>query len=339
MVVAADATSAEIKVLSTNTTYEIRVEAIKGTSVSAPVSITASTLGVSATLTDLSPGTRHVTWTANDSLLGTATITRDITLAVGQSAWLPAPPDLWRPEATIGRDAMAGRQALLAPQPCPSTGKRASLTAGYRHTCALTSSGGVKCWGDNGFGAIGVGDTTPRLTPVNVTALGTSVVAIAAGDYHTCALSATGAVKCWGWNVYGGLGLGDTTPRYTSVDVTALGTSVVGLTAGAMHTCALTALGAVKCWGLNSSNGELGLGDSTNRLTPTDLTALGTSIVALTAGSSHTCALTTAGTVKCWGYGSYGGLGLGDTLNRLAPVDTSMQDGAVLIQTPLVASP
>ncbi|MBS0556173.1 MAG: RCC1 repeat-containing protein [Proteobacteria bacterium] len=192
---------------------------------------------------------------------------------------------------------------------------------GY-HTCALSSTGAVTCWGYNGYGQLGDGSTAARTTPVAVSGLGSGVAAIAAGFYHTCALTTAGAVKCWGRNDFGQLGNGSTTNSATPVVVSGLGSGVAAIAAGAFHTCALTTAGAVKCWGYNG-NGQLGDGSTTDRSTPVAVSGLGSDVAAIAAGFNHTCAVTTAGAVKCWGWNYYGQLGDGSTTSRTTPVAVS----------------
>jgi alpha-tubulin suppressor-like RCC1 family protein len=95
----------------------------------------------------------------------------------------------------------------------------AAIAPGQYHTCALTAGGGVKCWGNNLYGQLGDGTTTQRTTPVDVSGLTSGVAAIAVGWYHTCALTAGGGVKCWGYNLYGQLGDGEFGYSPTPVDV------------------------------------------------------------------------------------------------------------------------
>lgn len=173
------------------------------------------------------------------------------------------------------------------------------IAVGELHTCALTTSGGVKCWGDNQSGQLGNGTTVGSLIPVSVTGLTSGVTAISVGVYFTCALTTNGAVKCWGSNYYGQLGNGTTVNSLIPVSVTGLTSGVTAISAGSYHICALTTEG-VKCWGRNNS-AQLGNGSQTNSTVPVSVTGLTNGVSAISAGASHTCALTTNGVVKCWG--------------------------------------
>jgi len=157
--------------------------------------------------------------------------------------------------------------------------------------------------------------------------------AIGAGYAHVCALLTNGSVKCWGYNNYGQLGLGDTNIRGDGANEMAdnlpavdLGTdrTATAIAVGSFHSCALLDDDSVKCWG-NNTYGQLGQGDVTDRgdgsgelgdnLVAVDLGA-GRTAQAISAGDYHTCALLDDDTVKCWGRNSNGQLGLGDTANR-----------------------
>jgi alpha-tubulin suppressor-like RCC1 family protein len=195
-----------------------------------------------------------------------------------------------------------------------------AIAAGGWHTCSLTTGGGVKCWGGNGYGQLGDGTTTNRFTSVDVVGLGSGVQAIASGHYHTCALTSGGGVKCWGFNNHGQLGDGTTTGRLTPVDVVGMASGVQAIVAGYAHTCALTTGGGVKCCGFND-HGQLGDGTTTGRLTPVDVVGLSSGVQAIVVGSAHTCVRSSGGGVKCWGLNDHGQLGDGTRTDRLTPVD------------------
>jgi hypothetical protein len=196
----------------------------------------------------------------------------------------------------------------------------AAITAGYASTCALTTEGAIKCWGNNEYGGLGDGTNVNRYTPVDVIGLSSGVKAISAGEGHTCAITGTGGVKCWGSNENGKLGDGSTDDHWTPWDVAGLSSDVSAISAGKYQTCAMTDSGRILCWGGNWS-GELGDGTSTHRLTPVETSGIASHASAVEAGDFHTCALVGQGRPKCWGSDYVGELGLGTLIYHLTPVD------------------
>ena len=200
----------------------------------------------------------------------------------------------------------------------------ASITAAGVHTCAVTTTGGAKCWGRNTRGQLGDGSTTERTTPVDVSGLTSGVASISASGEHTCAVTTTGGAKCWGRNQYGQLGNGTTTAwnasTPTPVDVSGLTSGVASISTHIDHTCAVTTTGGAKCWGHNDK-GQLGDGSTTDRTTPVDVSGLTSGVASISVGRQHTCAVTTTGGAKCWGDNPYGQVGDGSTTKRTTPVD------------------
>ncbi len=195
-----------------------------------------------------------------------------------------------------------------------------ALSVGGGHACVLTTDHGVKCWGDNRFGQLGDGTTQSRNTPVDVIDLTGNVQAVTAGYSHTCALMKDGGIKCWGLNGDGQLGDGTRESRTAPVDVLALPPAQM-VTAGGDHTCAITIAGALKCWGANHM-GQLGNGSQDASSEPVDVAGLTRNVIAVDAGSAHTCAITTFGRTACWGENrNFGQLGNGTTGERFKPDD------------------
>ncbi len=190
---------------------------------------------------------------------------------------------------------------------------------GGNHSCAILSSGTVQCWGRNSSGQLGDGTTDERLLPVAVLGLPATPTALAAGEAHTCALFATGAVSCWGRNAAGQLGNGATADSSTPVAVSGLAAGALEIVAGFDYSCARLANGTVQCWGGNG-DGQLGNGSQTSSPFPVTVTGLSRAAVALATGFYHTCAALQDGDVECWGDNARGQLGDGTRDDQPAPV-------------------
>lgn len=232
---------------------------------------------------------------------------------------------------------LAGMENAAAPDPIAAratsepAGRRLAL--GQSHTCAISADGALRCWGDASVGQLGTGttetvgdDEAPADVPALDLGLGRRARAIAAGDFHTCAIVQGGAVLCWGWNRFGQLGyartddLGDDEPiaNLPAVDL-GPGRAATALAAGANFTCALLDDGSVRCWGGNIG-GQLGQGNTANigdDEKPGSVPAIplgpGRRAVGIAAGGFHACAVLDDGELRCWGSNAKGELGLRTT--------------------------
>jgi len=175
------------------------------------------------------------------------------------------------------------------------TGRTArQVAAGSSNTCALLDDFTVKCWGVNGYGQLGLGDTTSRggaagemgdnLPAVNL-GISRTATQIAVGHEHACAILDNATVKCWGYNVFGELGLGDTERRGDGANE--MGDSLTAVDLGSSHTALQIVVG-------NSDY-----------------------ILDSTVGT-HSCAILDDNTLKCWGSNAFGQLGFIDAFNDTA---------------------
>ncbi|MGB1461289.1 MAG: S8 family serine peptidase [Candidatus Thalassarchaeaceae archaeon] len=188
------------------------------------------------------------------------------------------------------------------------------LSAGDWHTCAILDDASLKCWGRNNFGQLGDGTNSDSSTPVTVSLPGEKFLAVSAGSNHTCAVSDSWAVSCWGSNQNGQLGIGTTVSSNTPSTVT-VGGSVVAVSAGGSHTCAIldgTSGGDVKCWGDNAF-GQLGDGTTTQQNDASTVTSPVTGAITIDVGRSHTCIVDSSDSVHCWGGSDKGQVGDGST--------------------------
>jgi alpha-tubulin suppressor-like RCC1 family protein len=183
------------------------------------------------------------------------------------------------------------------------------IAAGDYHTCYLSASGRVTCWGWNHFGQIGVDVGQDQILPgqwVNLQ----GIVQISAGAYHTCAVDTNHQVFCWGRNNMGQLGTGDTDDRSVPVKVAGLeNISIDSVTAGSVHTCAFEKGGRAWCWGSNR-DGKLGSGETAPYSAAPEAVDLPVDrVVSMSAGATFTCAASETGQTWCWGDGFFGETG------------------------------
>ncbi len=184
-----------------------------------------------------------------------------------------------------------------------------AISAGNLFACALTTNGAVQCWGYS--------QVTSSLSAVTVVpGLESGIVAVSVGStadgpggvaepFSACALTASGAVQCWGDNTYGQLGNGSSgfsSSSLVPVPVTGLDSGVTAVSVGGVDACAITAAGAVQCWGDNSF-GQLGIDPTAlaSSAVPVPVPGLTSGVVAVSVGEAAACALTVEGQVECWG--------------------------------------
>jgi alpha-tubulin suppressor-like RCC1 family protein len=207
------------------------------------------------------------------------------------------------------------------PWPVPAVTNAVAVAAGQNHSLALANTGEVYAWGANGSGQLGLGfaSSTPSPTPTLIPGL-SGIVGIAAGESHSLAWTASGALYAWGNNGNGRLGDNSTTHRTAPILITGI-SGVAEVAAGRYHTIARTTSGQVFTWGRNTQ-GQLGLGNTNERLVPTQVTAL-TDVQAIGAGHNHSLA-STATTTYAWGQNTSSQVGDGLTSNRTSPYATSI---------------
>ena len=211
--------------------------------------------------------------------------------------------------------------------PVPLGGDVVHIDSSVDHSCAALEDGTVRCWGAGGaklgYGDGDTGEVGAEQTPAQrgVVDVGGRAIQVAVGGDHSCALLEGGDVRCWGAPTMIANGeaffpIGDNEAPSTT-PITPLGGRATHITAGDLHTCALLEDMTVRCWGVHSS-GQLGYGDEEtvgDNETPAERGAVdvGGDVLQISAGDRHTCAVLTDRTVRCWGQGTSGRLGYGNT--------------------------
>ncbi len=176
--------------------------------------------------------------------------------------------------------------------------------------CAITASGAVQCWGDNTYGQLGNGSSglstsgavvsyPSETVPMSVAGLDNGVTAVSVGGLDACAVTAGGAVQCWGDNTYGQLGIDPMALAFSAVPLTVprLTSGVTAVSVGDGAACALNAGGQVACWG--SAWGFVS--DVSGPWGPVPVAGLSGGVTAVSVTRNDGCALTADARVMCWG--------------------------------------
>ncbi|XP_029507225.1 RCC1 and BTB domain-containing protein 1-like isoform X8 [Oncorhynchus nerka] len=211
------------------------------------------------------------------------------------------------------------------------------------HILLASEEGELFAWGHNGYSQLGNGTTNQGVAPVLVSAslLNKRVTEVACGSHHSLALTNTGEVYAWGYNNCGQVGSGSTanqpTPRRVSNCLQ--NKVVVSITCGQTSSLAVVENGEVSDhslnvygWGYNG-NGQLGLGNNGNQLTPCRLVGLqGLCVLQIVSGYAHSLALTDEGLLYAWGTNTYGQLGTGNKSNQLSPVQIMAEKESRIVE-------
>jgi alpha-tubulin suppressor-like RCC1 family protein len=194
------------------------------------------------------------------------------------------------------------------------------IATGDNMTCAKVAGQGVKCWGANQWGELGIGVTGGDFpAPQSIVSPGANVKGIDGGSQFSCALLKEGVVKCWGQNFSGNLGTGDTVATNAPTIAVPLPAPAREVATGALHVCARVEGGDVYCWGGNYT-GSLGIGPGPDQPLPTAPVDFGgRRAKAIASGALHSCAVLGNGTVRCWGENTVGQLGDGTVTNSGVP--------------------
>lgn len=210
-----------------------------------------------------------------------------------------------------------------------------AVGVGGQHTCALTESGEIYCWGRNQYGQAGADGDASDWRPHKVEGfpVGTVLTAVSLGDHFTCALSQDAAVYCWGHGANGQLARESASSTSLPQPIGGLpeGVGFTSISAGSRHACASATDGNVYCWGMNS-DGQTGVTPDQARVTTPTAVVMPPDagpMRSVSAGRWHTCALSEAGRVFCWGNNASGQLGDGTQVASEKPVAVTGQSEGV----------
>lgn len=229
----------------------------------------------------------------------------------------------------IGQLGNGGDSSTSAPVQVSGVVNAVSVAAAGYRSCAVSITGEAWCWGYTGWDEWGEGSTSEYTAiPVQVSGIA-NVMEMGTGGGHSCAVLASGELWCWGANHYGQLGDGSRLASNLPVPVTGMG-NVAMVGAGSHNTCSVLTTGEVWCWGVYRWDVSEGGYSETAAIAPVRISGIA-SVTAVGAGDNHSCAVSAAGEVWCWGYNPYGQMGSGDNEDSATPVLVSDLINAVTV--------
>ena len=280
----------------------VPVVPVDGVSV-APDSVTLE-VGESETLTaTVSPSNatnRNVSWSSDDETVATVA-----TIGAGALVTAVSPGTA---VITVASEEDGGyTDTCVVEVTVEEVGTIVKISAGGSHTMFLTDDGTLWATGYNSNGQLGTGDTENRWSFEQVAS---DVLAVSAGENHTIVLKINGTLWATGYNSNGQLGTGDTDDRWSFEQVASASDNNVAVSAGSRHTMLLKSDGTLWASGANSQ-GQLGTGDTDQRLSFEHVAWASDNNVAVSAGSTHTMLLKGDGTLWATGGNPSGQLGTG----------------------------
>jgi alpha-tubulin suppressor-like RCC1 family protein len=207
-----------------------------------------------------------------------------------------------------GNDGQLGNSAdenmTVPAQTWGRTGYR-EIRAGGRHTCALWKETRMVCWGANERGQLGNASRTGSRVAMDIRmAPKIAFIRVALGDSHSCGLTDTGDVHCWGDNTDGQLGTGKGGKMDVSPKRVQGAYQFKSLTASGNSTCGMLENGEIYCWGSNASD-QFGGGPAEGSRSPVRA-AQAFPVTSVHLGGNHACGLDAQGNAYCWGKGMQG---------------------------------